>query len=140
MSAKAGESWLEKRLGKKRSQQVRRLLEHWGFAAVFVSCIAPPPFPTSAFFVGAGALQHPRNRFLAAVLAGRAVRYSVIAFLAARYGRTILRLLRHSRGLETKATLIGITLLAFAVIVFCIFSWRKLKTRFRRPSAQSTND
>ena len=62
MSVTAGERWLEKSIGPKRSRQVQGLLKRWGFAAVFVSCIAPPPFPTSPFFIGAGALRYPQGR------------------------------------------------------------------------------
>ncbi len=61
MSARAGEQWLEKRIGTKRSRQVQGLLKRFGFAAIFVSCVAPPPFPTSPFFIGAGALRYPQG-------------------------------------------------------------------------------
>jgi len=61
MSARAGEQWLEKRIGTKRSWQVQGLLKRFGFAAIFVSCVAPPPFPTSPFFIGAGALRYPQR-------------------------------------------------------------------------------
>lgn len=61
ISVRAGEQWLEKRIGGKRSRQIRGLITRWGFAAVFVSCIAPP-FPTSPFFVGAGALRYPPRK------------------------------------------------------------------------------
>ena len=137
MSAKAGEEWLERRIGKDRSQQVRGLLQRWGFAAVFVSCIAPPPFPTSAFFVGAGALQYPHGRFVSAVLTGRALRYGLIGFLSAKYSRAILRFLRHPRGLEANAEIIGITLAAFAILVLIILFWRQLRNRFNRTKEES---
>lgn len=140
MSARAGEQWLEKRVGTKRSRQVHGLLQRWGFAAVLVSCIAPPPFPTSAFFVGAGALGYPQARFTSAVLAGRAVRYGVIAFLAAKYSRAILRFLRHPRGLEADAKLIGITVAGFAIVALFVVLWRRLRIYFQHSNAASDND
>src|SRR5208337_1751109 len=36
VSLRAGEQWLEKRIGTKRSRQVHGLLNRWGFAAAFV--------------------------------------------------------------------------------------------------------
>jgi membrane protein YqaA with SNARE-associated domain len=132
MSAKAGEEWLEKRIGSKHSQQVRGVLERWGFSAVFVSCIAPPPFPTSAFFVGAGALKYPQARFVTAVLSGRVLRYGVIAYFAARYSRPILRFLRHTRGPEANVMWIGVTMAGFAILVLAILFWGKLKDHFNR--------
>ena len=137
VSARAGESWLEKRIGKRRSRQVQGLLQRWGFAAVFVSCVAPPPFPTSPFFIGAGALRYPQGRFVSAVLTGRALRYAAIGFLAAKYSHSILRFLRHPRGFEADAKLIGITLAGFAIIVLSIFLWRQSRIYFQRTKAES---
>jgi len=138
MSAKAGESWLEKRIGKNRSRQVQGLLERWGFAAVFVSCVAPPPFPTSPFFVAAGALRYPRGRFVSAVLTGRALRYAVIGSLAAKYSHAILRFLRRPRGLEADAKLIAITAAGFVLVVALILGWRKLRIYFQHTEAESS--
>ena len=140
MSVRAGEHWLERSIGPKRSRQVQGLLKRWGFAAVFVSCVAPPPFPTSAFFVGAGALRYPQGRFISAVVAGRALRYSAIGFLAAKYSHSILRFLRHPRGFEANAKLIGITVAGFAIIVLLIVSWRLSRTYFHRIRAESGGD
>ncbi len=137
MSARAGESWLEKRIGKRRSRQVQGLLQRWGFAAVFVSCVAPPPFPTSPFFIGAGALRYPQGKFVSAVLTGRALRYAAIGFLAAKYSHSILRFLRHRRGFEADAKLIGITVAGFAILVLCIFLWRQSRIHFQRTEAES---
>ena len=140
MSAKAGEHWLEKRIGTKRALQVQGLLTRWGFAAVFVSCVAPPPFPTSAFFVGAGALQYPQGKFLSAVLTGRALRYAALGYLAAKYGRKILRFLRHPRGFEADAKLIGITVAGFAAIVLFIFLWRRSRIYLQGVKSEPGDD
>ena len=140
MSVTAGERWLEKSIGPKRSRQVQGLLKRWGFAAVFVSCIAPPPFPTSPFFIGAGALRYPQGRFISAVVAGRAFRYTAIGFLAAKYSHSILRFLRHPRGFAADAKLIGITVAGFAIIVLLILSWRLSRTYFQRIKAESGGD
>jgi membrane protein YqaA with SNARE-associated domain len=132
MSLRAGEEWLEKRIGAKRSRQIQGLIKRWGFAAVFVSCIAPPPFPTSPFFVGAGALRYPPGKFVSAVIAGRALRYVAIGFFAAKYSHTILRFLRHPRGPETNAVLIGISVVTFAIVVLFILVWRHSRTYLQR--------
>jgi membrane protein YqaA with SNARE-associated domain len=136
MSERAGENWLEQRIGRKRSRQVQELLERWGFTAIFVSCVAPPPFPTSAFFIGAGAFRYPRGKFISAVVAGRALRYSAIGFLAAKYSRAILRFLRHPRSLEANAKLIGIAVLGFAVVALVVLLWRQSRIYFQRAKAE----
>jgi len=137
MSERAGESWLEKRIGKTRSRQVQGLLERWGFAAVFVSCIAPPPFPTSPFFIGAGALRYPQGKFVSAVAIGRALRYTAIGFLAAKYSHPILRFLRRPRGFEADAKLIGITVAGFAIVFLLVLVWRQSRIYFQRTKAES---
>jgi membrane protein YqaA with SNARE-associated domain len=137
MSAKAGERWLEKRIGAKRSRQVQSLLKRRGFMAIFVACIAPPPFPTSAFFVGAGALQYPQGRFASAVLAGRAIRYALIGFLASKYSRAIVRFLRHPRGPQVEAMWIGAVVAALAIAVLFILFWRQLKPSLQRAKRES---
>ena len=140
MSERAGERWLEKRLGPKRSRQVQGLLKRWGFAAVFGACIAPPPFPTAPFFVGAGVLHYPQARFVSAVLTGRALRYAAIAVLAAKYSDTVLGFLRRPQRFGTEARFIGITFAGFAVMVAAIVLWRDSRGYFRRIKAESAAD
>jgi membrane protein YqaA with SNARE-associated domain len=137
MAERAGEHWLEKRIGTKRSLQVQGLLKRFGFAAVFVSCVAPPPFPTSPFFIGAGALRYPKGKFVSAVLAGRSLRYGSLAFLAATYSHRILRFLRHPRGFEANAKLIGLSIAGFAIVVLFTLLWRQSRIYFQRTKAET---
>jgi hypothetical protein len=97
-----------------------------------VSCIALPPFPTSPFFVAAGALRYPPGKFVSAVITGRALRYTAIGFFAAKYSHAILRFLRHPRGPETNAVLIGISVAAFAIVALFILALRHSRTYFQR--------
>ena len=140
MSERAGEHWLEKRIGPRRSRQVQGLLKRWGFVAVFGACVAPPPFPTSPFFVGAGVLHYPQPRFVSAVLTGRAIRYAVIGALAAKYSGAILKFLRRPLGFGSEARLIGITFAGFAVMVAAIVLWRESKIYFQRTKTESVAD
>jgi len=71
------------------------------------------------------------------VATGRALRYAVIGFLAAKYSHSILRFLRHPRGFETDAKLIGITVAGFAIIVLFIILWRQYKIHFQRTKAEA---
>jgi membrane protein YqaA with SNARE-associated domain len=95
LGKKMGTEWIEKKIGAKRLKQVGRAIEHWHFGAIFVSTIAPPPFPTAWFLLVAGAFDFSRNRFLSAVFLGRALRYALLTLVAAHYGRHFLRYLRH---------------------------------------------
>jgi membrane protein DedA with SNARE-associated domain len=74
-------------------EKVRGTFEKWGFGAIAVPAMLPPPVPMVPFLIAAGAAQYPLKKFFAALFLGRAVRYSVLAILAALYGKQILSLL-----------------------------------------------
>src|SRR5215467_9373508 len=95
MGKRTGAKWAEKKIGRKRLLQIENTIEHWGFGAIFVPTICPPPCPTAWFFLVAGAFSFPRKKFISAVLLGRALRYSLLTLVAAHYGRHFLRYLRH---------------------------------------------
>jgi membrane protein YqaA with SNARE-associated domain len=73
----------------------RARLEHWAtdhsFMSVFVSALLPPPVPLTPFLLAAGALKVTRNRFLIALTSARIVRYGLIAWAGATYGRKVVR-------------------------------------------------
>jgi membrane protein YqaA with SNARE-associated domain len=112
LGKKMGEAWMEKKIGHKRFKRVGDAIHHRGFGAIFVSCIAPPPFPTSWFFVGAGAFAIGQKKFLAAVLSGRALRYGLLTWVAARYGRHFLQVLRHPWHYVVISLIISASLIA----------------------------
>jgi membrane protein YqaA with SNARE-associated domain len=89
LARKGGKEALERKLRKKQAVKVYRRFERWGFRAVAVPAVLPPPFPIVPFLLAAGALQYPRKRFLAALALGRGVRFSVLAGLGALYGNAI---------------------------------------------------
>jgi membrane protein YqaA with SNARE-associated domain len=95
MGTKVGVWWIEKKIGHKRLERIEHAITHWGFGAIFVPTIAPPPCPTAWFFVVAGAFSFPIKKFVAAAVLGRTLRYGALALIAGHYGRHFLRYLRH---------------------------------------------
>jgi membrane protein YqaA with SNARE-associated domain len=91
LAHREGKALLERRLAARRKQQVQRAFAKWGFGAVVVPAMLPPPLPMFPFLLAAGALQYSRGKFLAALAIGRGIRYILLAFLAATFGRQILR-------------------------------------------------
>jgi membrane protein YqaA with SNARE-associated domain len=116
MGKKAGVLWIEKKIGNKRLQQIESAIEHWGFGAIFVPTIAPPPCPTAWFFLVAGAFSFPPKRFVTAAILGRSLRYSLLAMVAAHYGRHFLRYLRHPLHYVAWSVIITASLLAAAYL------------------------
>jgi membrane protein YqaA with SNARE-associated domain len=91
LARKEGKAILERRVSRKKAQKVYSSFEKWGFWAVLIPAMLPPPLPTFPFLLAAGALQYSKSKFLAALAIGRGIRYTLLAFLAERYGRQILR-------------------------------------------------
>jgi membrane protein YqaA with SNARE-associated domain len=91
LARKGGKEAFERKLSKKKAAKVFERFERWGFGAVAVPALLPPPFPIVPFLLAAGAMQYSRKKFLAALALGRAVRFTIVAGLGAIYGRHIVR-------------------------------------------------
>jgi membrane protein YqaA with SNARE-associated domain len=121
MGKRVGSNWIEKKIGQKRMQKVCDAIERWRFGAIFISTIAPPPFPGPWFFLVAGAFSFPRKQFSSAVLLGRGLRYSLLTLVAAHYGRHFLRYLRH----PLHYLLISLIVMASLIAAAWLFGRRK---------------
>lgn len=90
LSKKGGKETLEKKLPRKQICKLEKKFEKYGFSAVFIPCLLPPPLPAVPFLAGAGALQYPRKKFVPAVATGRAIRYFIVAYLGHHFGKPII--------------------------------------------------
>jgi membrane protein YqaA with SNARE-associated domain len=95
LARKGGKETMERKLTQKRTQQVIRAFERWGFAAVAIPALLPPPFPFLPFLLAAGAMQYSKKKFLSALTLGRGIRYFLEAAVAFVYGGHILRFFSH---------------------------------------------
>src|SRR5580658_3159841 len=129
LARKGGEKSLEKRLSVKTMKRVVKLFERWGFAAIAIPALLPPPMPLVPFLLAAGAMQYSVKKFLLAMALGRIVRYMILAYLAARYGRKMLPLLLQHAHPEVAAV---VGLAVTAVLVY--FMFRGIKSKKRRKS------
>ena len=91
LARKGGKEAFERKLSSKKAAKVFERFERWGFGAVALPALLPPPFPIVPFLLAAGALQYSRKKFIAALALGRAVRFTIVAGLGAIYGRHIVR-------------------------------------------------
>jgi membrane protein DedA with SNARE-associated domain len=82
----------------------------------------PPPVPIVPFLIAAGAMQYSRTKFLLALTIGRLARYTILAFLAATYGRQIISLFsQHAYTVLFVALGVGVA----AVIVILLVRKRR---------------
>ena len=84
LAHKGGKETLERKLSKRTAAKVHERFERWGFYAIAVPAILPPPFPIVPFLLAAGAMQYPPRKFLTALTMGRAIRFTILASLGAR--------------------------------------------------------
>jgi membrane protein YqaA with SNARE-associated domain len=93
--SKGGEAALHRYLPKRFAKQLSGWVERNGILAVTTSALLPPPFPLMPLLLAAGALGVSRRRFLISFSLARTFRYSLVAWLAALYGRAVARAFRH---------------------------------------------
>ena len=111
LARKGGKEMLERRLGRRSAKNVYQRFERWGFWAVALPALLPPPFPIVPFLLAAGTMQYSRQKFLAALALGRGLRYGILAYLGILYGRQFLRFFnRYTK--PTMYVLIGLAVIA----------------------------
>jgi membrane protein YqaA with SNARE-associated domain len=132
LARKGGKQAMERKLSKRRAAKVYATFERWGFWAVAVPALLPPPFPFVPFLIAAGALQYSREKFLGALTLGRLVRYSIVAGLGALYGTHIVRFF--SRYYKPAVTiLIGLAVLGGALTLIQYLRWKTSSSVPARP-------
>jgi membrane protein YqaA with SNARE-associated domain len=122
LARKGGEQALRKRFPRRKLEKGLKAFARWGFAAVVVPALLPPPLPLVPFVIAAGAMQYPLPKFLTAMAAGRFVRYALLAFLGVTYGRQILSAFSHH---IYTVILIGIAVVVAAVVAILLARKRR---------------
>lgn len=127
LARKGGKEALERKLSCDRVNRIYKKFEERGFLAVMVPALLPPPFPFVPFILAAGAMQYARKKFLGALALGRGIRFSVLAYLGAVYGRHITRFF----ATYYKPTLALMALLVVAGGIFALIKY----VRYRKNHA-----
>jgi membrane protein YqaA with SNARE-associated domain len=139
--AKGGEAALQRYLPKRFARRLTGWVEKNGMLAVASSALLPPPFPLMPFVLAAGALGVSRKKFFISFGVARAVRYSLVAWLAALYGRAMVRAFRHYlNGWSTILMWVYLGLMV-AAILYGIWKFRRQGRRSAepQPAAVSAN-
>jgi len=89
---RGGEAALRRHVPARILRRIKGGIERHPILAVFLPALLPPPVPLMPFLLGSGALGVSRNRFLIVYGAARTLRYSLIAWVGATYGRHAIHL------------------------------------------------
>src|ERR1043165_7883085 len=127
---RGGQAVLRKRFNLENIKRVEHAYERFGFLAIGIPAILPPPLPFKIFVATAGALEYPRWKFLLTVMIARSVRYYVEGILAVFYGRRVLLFIRDN-GLVIVSIVATLALIALGVYI--------LVKRRRAPTAATPN-
>jgi membrane protein YqaA with SNARE-associated domain len=119
-----GEKALNDRLSKRNAKKVVRTFERWGFGAIALPALLPPPMPMVPFVIAAGALQYSPRKFLVAMSLGRLARYCVLAYLGAVYGRKIFAVVL-AHGEVALLVTIGVCVVGTIILVVLRFKRKR---------------
>jgi len=124
VARKGGKETLERKFPAGTMEKVQRSFSRWGFGAIVIAALLPPPAPLVPFLFAAGAMKYSAKSFVFALTLGRIVRYSLLAFLAARYGRQMLRFISRN-GQPSLIVIIVLVAAATAVLIYIVATKRK---------------
>lgn len=122
ISRRAGQRALA-RFSEKKQKRVKEWIDRYDVLSVLVASLLPPPFPFKLFVITAGVFRLDIWRFALAIAAGRAFRYLLEGYLAARYGE-------HAKDLLARYyPAIGLGLAALIILFFIVRNWRRRKAK-----------
>ena len=87
-----GEKVLRKRISEERFLKIHRSFEQHEFWALMFPGMMPPPMPFKIFVLAAAVFEMRFRDFLAAIFAGRFVRFLVLSLLVLKFGPQIITL------------------------------------------------
>lgn len=85
-----GETFIRTHVSKERFERLQKAIKRKGPVLLAMPALIPPPFPFTAFVLGAGALEVPRKPFLSMLMAMRFVRFIAESIAALYFGRRIV--------------------------------------------------
>ncbi len=124
-----GEKVLRKRISEERFLEIHRSFERHEFWALMFPGMLPPPMPFKIFVLGAAVFEMRFRDFLAAVFAGRFVRFLVLALLTLWFGPQIVGIL----GTVFRRHIYWV----LGVVVLGVVLWLALRRRKRRGGSGS---
>ena len=113
---RGGQAVLRKKFPLASIKRVERAYERFGFLAIGIPAILPPPLPFKIFVATAGALEYPRWKFLMTVMIARSFRYYVEGILAVFYGRRVLLFLKDN-GLVIVSAVGSLALIGLVIYI-----------------------
>src|SRR6476619_2566338 len=113
---RGGQAVLRRQFSLSGIRKVEKAYERFGFLAIAIPAILPPPLPFKIFVATAGTLEYPRWKFLLTVMLARSFRYYLEGILAVFYGRRVLSFATDN-GLVIISIVAGLALIGLGVYI-----------------------
>lgn len=113
IAKRAGEKALQ-RISEEKRNRVQGLLGQYDILALIVASILPPPFPFKPFILCAGVFSFKLPRFIAGLLIGRTLRFTVLGALAFYFGESAKDLITRY-GVKLLLGFIGVLAIVYLV-------------------------
>lgn len=117
ITRRGGQAVLHRRFKQSHIDRVERAYARFGFLAVAVPALLPPPMPFKVFVASAGTLEYPRWRFIITVMIARSLRYFAEGVLAIYYGKQVIWFLKEF-GLAILIGVAGVCVVALSIYLF----------------------
>ncbi len=130
---KGGRPLLRRRFSEPKIERAEKLFKRFGVFAVMLPSILPPPMPFKIFVLSAGVFRLSLAEFLAAVMIGRTIRYSMWGVLAVLYGNSIKLYMQQNLD---KIGLILVCFFTIAITSALFFYLRLMKSRGAKKTSE----
>jgi membrane protein YqaA with SNARE-associated domain len=134
---RGGQAVLRKRFRTEHLEKVERTYARFGFLALAVPALLPPPMPFKIFVATAGALEYPRWRFILTIMIARSLRYYIEGTLAVFYGKTVLDFIKRY-GFTILGIVVAVCLVG--LVTYLILQRRHKRASASAPASESTLD
>ena len=131
---RGGQAVLRRRFKRENIERVEHAYARYGFLAIAIPALLPPPMPFKIFVATAGTLEYPRWKFLVTVMLARSFRYYVEGILAVFYGRRVLSFLR-----DNGLVVINIATVA-VVLILLVYAIANRNNSDRQEQAAENSD
>ncbi len=119
---RGGQAVLRRRFSSAHIERVEQVYARYGFLALAIPALLPPPMPFKVFVATAGALEYPRWRFVTTIMIARSVRYYVEGLLAVFYGKLVLQFME-----EYGVQIVLVVALVCFIGIIAYLIWKRLR-------------
>lgn len=123
VARRGGEKLATRFIAPAKLLKAEMLLSRYGFLAIAIPALSPPPMPFKGFVLAAGIFAMPRLQFAATIFFSRGLRYVIWSVLGATYGDEAIGWVEHFDVWARNHPIVVIAVLALMLMGF-VWWWK----------------